>query len=212
MFTHLQYPSMYWYRVWLASFPGPCPASHHLQYSKVGEGLVHFLTWVTSRTGQIMQTWASYKPQKTLPAHMHWSMTIPSWKVAAHEGAFTLLFTRQSGGQRVLPSQAGRAHSNNLVVLAHIQLKSFYCLSTCDITHVTKCSSPSPALPYCKRWEAWRGSGNEARVWHQHNIPDRSIAICICGHIKCCIPLYLTIWYALFEKHHVGTLLPTPVN
>ena len=33
----------------LASFPGPRPASHRLQYGKAGEGLVHFLTWVTSR-------------------------------------------------------------------------------------------------------------------------------------------------------------------
>ena len=28
----------------LASFPGPRPASHRLQYGKAGEGLVHFLT------------------------------------------------------------------------------------------------------------------------------------------------------------------------
>ena len=33
----------------LASFPGPRPASRCLQYGKAGEGLVHFLTWVTSR-------------------------------------------------------------------------------------------------------------------------------------------------------------------
>ena len=32
-------------------------------------------------------------------------MTIPSQKMAVHEGAFMSLFTRQSGGQRVLPSQ-----------------------------------------------------------------------------------------------------------
>ena len=32
-------------------------------------------------------------------------MTIPSWKTVAHEGAFMSLFMRQSGGQRVLPSQ-----------------------------------------------------------------------------------------------------------
>ena len=28
----------------VASFPGPRPASHRLQYGKAGEGLVHFLT------------------------------------------------------------------------------------------------------------------------------------------------------------------------
>ena len=89
----------------VASFPGPCPACRRLQYGKAGEGLVHFLTWVTSRTGQIMRTWATCKPQKTSPTRMHWSTTIPSWKMAAHEGAFMSLFTRQSGGQRVFPSQ-----------------------------------------------------------------------------------------------------------
>ena len=30
----------------LASFLGPCPASHHLQYEKVGEGLVHLIMWL----------------------------------------------------------------------------------------------------------------------------------------------------------------------
>ena len=89
----------------LASFPGPRPASRRLQYGKAGEGLVHFLTWVTSRTGQIMRTWATCKPQKTSPARTHWSTTIPSRKTAAHKGAFMSLFMRQSRGQRVLPSQ-----------------------------------------------------------------------------------------------------------
>ena len=34
----------------------------------------------------------------------------------------------------------------------------------CDITHVRKCTRPSPALPYCKRREAGRGPGNEATL------------------------------------------------
>ena len=85
----------------VASFPAP-PASHRLQYGKVGEDLVYFLTWVTSWTGQI--GW-HVNHKITSPAHTHWSTTILSWKMAAHEGAFMLLFTRQPGGQRVLPSQ-----------------------------------------------------------------------------------------------------------
>ena len=55
-----------------------------------------------------------------------------------------------------------KTHSNNLVMLAHVQLKSFYCLSTHDITHVKKCTRPSPALPYYKQQEAGWGAGNEA--------------------------------------------------
>ena len=41
-----------------------------------------------------------------------------------------------------------KTHSNILVMLTHIQLKYFYHLSTRDVTHVTKCTRPSPALPY----------------------------------------------------------------
>ena len=33
-----------------------------------------------------------------------------------------------------------------------------------DVTHVRKCTRPSPALPYCKRREAGRGPGNEATL------------------------------------------------
>ena len=55
-----------------------------------------------------------------------------------------------------------KTHSNNLVVLAHVQLKPFYRLSTHDVTHVRKCTRPSPAFPYCKRREAGWGPGNEA--------------------------------------------------
>ena len=69
------------------------------------------------------------------------------------------LFTRQSGGQR---AKTVKTHSNNLVMLAHVQLKPFYRLSTRDITHVRKCTRPSPAFPYCKRRKAGRGPGNEA--------------------------------------------------
>ena len=47
-------------------------------------------------------------------------------------------------------------------MLAHVQLKPFYRLSTRDVTHVRKCTRPSPALPYWKRREAGRGPGNEA--------------------------------------------------
>ena len=63
----------------IASFPGPHPASRRLQYGKAREGLVHFLMWVTSWTGQIIRTWATCKPQKTL-AHTHalvWGDTLP---------------------------------------------------------------------------------------------------------------------------------------
>ena len=36
-----------------------------------------------------------------------------------------------------------------------------------DVTHVRKCTRPSPALPYYKRQEAGRGPGNEASTTWQ---------------------------------------------
>ena len=158
----------------LASSPGPRPASRPLQYGEAGEGLIHFLTWVTSRIGQIIRTWATCKPQNTSPARTHWSTTIPSRKMAAHKGAFMSLFTRQSGGQRVLPSQDSedtqqqfsRARPRSIEVF----LLPFY-----PWRHSReKCTRPSPALPSCKRREAGRGPGNEAS--HQPNLYNETQA------------------------------------
>ena len=82
-------------RFMLASFPGPRPASHHLQYGKAGEGLVHFLIWVMSRTGRIMWTWVSCKPQKNF-ACMH---AVKRWQCTK------VLSSWDSQDDRVLPSQ-----------------------------------------------------------------------------------------------------------
>ena len=38
--------------------------------------------------------------------------------------------------------KAVKTHSNNLVMLAHVQLKSFYHLYAHDVTHVRKCTRP----------------------------------------------------------------------
>ena len=69
-----------------------------------------------------------------------------------------------------------KTRSNNLVVLAHVQLNPFYRLSTCDVTHVGKCTRPSPTLPYCKRREAGRLPGNEAST-HAHTHTNISMHI-----------------------------------
>ena len=57
-----------------------------------------------------------------------------------------------------------KTHSNNLVMLTHVQLKPFYRLSTRDVTHVRKCTRPSPAFPYYKQRKGGRGPGNEATL------------------------------------------------
>ena len=44
LIKNMQISSKRKYTMSLASFPGPRPASRHLQYGKAGEGLVHFLT------------------------------------------------------------------------------------------------------------------------------------------------------------------------
>ena len=105
-----------------------------------------------------MRTWVSCKPQKTWPACTHWSTTILSQKTAADA-------SRDSWEEREFyQAKIVKMHCNNLVVLTHVQLKSFYRLSTHDVTHVRKCTRLSPTLPYCKQWEAGGGPGNKASV------------------------------------------------
>ena len=89
------------------------------------------------------------------------------------------LFTRQEDREFYQAKTTVKTHSNNLVVLAHVQLNPFYRLSTCDITHVRKFTRLSPALPaspYCKRWEAGRWPGNEATT-HAHTHTNISMHI-----------------------------------
>ena len=65
-----------------------------------------------------------------------------------------------------------KTHSNNLVMLAHIQLKSFYRLSTCDVTHVRKFTRPSPAyLLYCTASDGKLGEG--LGTWLQSSLMER---------------------------------------
>ena len=62
-------------------FPGPRPASRHLQYGKAGEGLVHFLTWVTSHTGERgchvnhKQLWPHAQPRARVFRVERWQRT-----------------------------------------------------------------------------------------------------------------------------------------
>ena len=141
----LTVPSEESYCLQLVSFPSPHPASRRLQYGKVGESLVHFLTWVTSQTWQIMRTWATCKPQKL---HPHTRTRAWLFRVERRQRTKALAFyvaLHETVG-RTESFKTVKTHSNNLIVLAHVQLKSFYRLSIHDITHVRKCTRPSPAL------------------------------------------------------------------
>ena len=98
------------------------------------------------------------------------STTIPSWKMAAHKGAFMSLFTRQSGGQRVSPSQDSedtqqqfshaRPRSIKVFLPAfypwrHSREKMYQALSCFSILQVT---------------ESWAGPGNEAMISMQRQV------------------------------------------
>ena len=112
-----------------------------------------------------MRTWATCKPQKTLP---HARTGARLFQVERWQRTKALL-CRSSQDSRedrdLYQAKTVKTHSNNLVMLTHVQLKPFYRLSTRDVTHVRKCTRPSPALPYCKRREAGRGPGYEAMVF-----------------------------------------------
>ena len=105
-----------------------------------------------------MRTWATCKPQKTLPARTH---ALEHDYSESKDGSARRRDNPED--REFYQAKTVKTHSNDLVVLAHVQLKPFYRLSTRDVTHVRKCTRPSPALPYCKRREAGRGPGNEAR-------------------------------------------------
>ena len=102
--------------------------------------------------------------------------------MAAHEGAFMSLFMRQSGGQRVLPSQDSEDTQQQFSRARPRSIKAFlppfYRLSTRDVTHVRKCTRPSPAFPYCKRRKAGRGPGNEASEIYLSNAKKKNKLEC----------------------------------
>ena len=105
--------------------------------------------------------WASCKPQKTLPACTHWNMTILSWKMAVHKGNFMSLFTRQSGGQRVLPSQDNedtqQQFSHARTRSTKVFLPSFYLW----------CHSREETYQALSRFTVLQATGSWARAWER---------------------------------------------
>ena len=113
---------------------------------------------------QIIRMWVTCKPKKLDP---HARTGAQLFRVERWQRTKALLChsSRDSPEDREFyQAKTVKTHSNNLIVLAHVQLKPICRLSTRDVTHVRKCTRPSPALPYCKRQEAGRGPGNEAKV------------------------------------------------
>ena len=107
-----------------------------------------------------------------------------------------------------------KTHSNNLVVLDHVQLKPFYRLSTRDVTHVRKCTRPSPALPYCKRREAGWGPGNEASSLIVHACLISIVYVAVPGRIWYVCFLNFPILYVLHgvtnSWNRIYSLVPRP--
>ena len=108
--------------------------------------------------------WATCKPQKIHPHACTGGrlFQVERWQ---HTKALLCHSSRDSREDREFyQTKTVKTHSNNLAVLAHVQLMPFYRLSTRDVTHVKKCTRPSPALPNCKGRKAGRGPGNEASL------------------------------------------------
>ena len=113
-----------WLNVFSSSLvPRPSTSFPSLQYGKAEEGLVHVLTWMTSHTGQIRQTWASHKHfarTHALECNYFESKDGKAWRrtyVTLHK---TVGRTEFYHGKTV------KSHSNILVMLAHVQLKFFF--------------------------------------------------------------------------------------
>ena len=116
-----------------------------------------------------MRTWVSCKPQKTCLQVRTGGrlLRVERWQSTKAPLCRSSRDSRED--REFYQTKIVKTHNNNLVVFAHVQLKSFYRLSTRDVTHVRKCTRPSPALPYCKRWEAGRGPGNKVTMKVEQN-------------------------------------------
>ena len=115
--------------------------------------------WVTSHTGQLYKRGCPVN-HKQLHLHAHTRARLFWVKDGSARRHFYVVLHGWED-REFYQAKTVKTHSNSLVMLTHVQLKSFYCLSTCDITHMRKCTRPFPAYPYCKRQEAERGPGNE---------------------------------------------------
>ena len=109
---------------------------------------------MTSWTGQIIQTWATCKPQKK-KNHPHARTGARLFRVERwqHTKALLCCSLRDSQEDREFyQANTVKTHSNNLVVLAHVQFKAFYRLSTRDVTHMRKCTRPFTVLQATGSW------------------------------------------------------------
>ena len=111
---------------------------------------------MTSRTGQIMRTWASCKPQKTFARPHALVHDYSESKDGSARRRFYVALHETVGRTEFYQAKTVKTHGNNLVVLAHVQLKSFYRLSTRDVTHVSPRAINSHSLvlfiiPNCTR-------------------------------------------------------------
>ena len=113
-----------WLNVFSSSLvPRPSTSFPSLQYRKAEEGLVHFLTWMTSRTGQIRRTWASHKHfVRTHALECNYSES----KDGKARRRIYVALHKTVGRTEFYHSKTVKSHSNILVMLAHVQLKFFY--------------------------------------------------------------------------------------
>ena len=74
----------------------------------------------------------------------------------------------------------------------------------CDVTHVRKCTRPSPALPYYKQREAGRGPGNEASTTWQKlaQVPVKRKNLYLNQYAQPKKPLLQTVGYGI-SKHTI---------
>ena len=148
----------------LASFPSPAQLSVACSMEKQEKAWYIFSREWRHTQGKLWERGRHVNHKKTSPVHMHWSTSIPSWKMEAHEGTFMSLFTRQSGGQKVSPSQNSEdaqqqfshARPRSLFLPAfypwhHSREKMYQALSRFSALQVT---------------ESWEGPGNKASSIH----------------------------------------------
>ena len=111
----------------VASFPVPRPAFHRLKYGKAGRAW-----YISSREHDVIEKWQNFQNEDAtfcmLFSHLHVQRSV-SMTVARYV-CYVTWYLRSSC--------CSETHN------AHVKLPVFLPLSTLDVTHVRKCTRPSP--------------------------------------------------------------------
>ena len=148
----------------LASFPVPRPAFRRLQYGKAGRAW-----YIFSREHDVIEKWQNFQNEDVLrviqPSTRSTLGEYDSRPPLARYVWYVTWYLRSSCCSET-----------------HVRprfLPVFLPLSTLDVTHVRRCTRPSPLYSTKQRRKAGRGTGNEAMCSYHQYIKILTMCLCV---------------------------------